>query len=89
MRIIAHLPHPSLKITLLHHGRYLLKLEDADVEVLYRFREEEGVASAEDAQRLLDLGLLQESEAQLRALSEARRRYLPTATEEEGFPEII
>lgn len=89
MRIVGHLPHPSLKITLMHHGRYLLKLEDSDVEVMYRFRDNEGISSVEDAQRILDLGLLQEAEAVLREMSAARRRYAAAGPPPEEFPEII
>ena len=89
MRILGNLPHPRLKITLLHHGRYLLKLEDGDVETVYRFRDSEGVASVEDAQRILDLGLLQEAEGILRAMSTARRRYAEVPPEPSEFPEIV
>ena len=89
MRTLGNLPHPTLKITLLHHGRYLLKVEDRDVEVVFRFRDGEGVASLEEAQRALDLGLLQDAERQLRELAAARTRYLRPSSAEEEFPLII
>lgn len=89
MRTLGNLPHPTLKITLLHHGRYLLKVEDRDVEVVFRFRDGEGVASLEEAQRALDLGLLQDAERQLRELAAARTRCLRPSSAEEEFPLII
>ena len=73
----------------MHHGRYLLKLEDSDVETVYRFRDSEGIASVEDAQRILDLGLLQEAEGILRSMSEARRRYAEAPPPAEEFPFIV
>ena len=90
MRIIGELPHPTLKITLMHHGRYLLKLEDRDVEITYRFRDEEGVAGLDDARRLLDLGLLQSAERTLRDMQSDRRRFARVAPQHgEQFPDII
>ncbi len=88
MRIVGEIPHPRLKITLMQHGRYLLKLEDREVEVVYRFRDGEGVASLADVQRILDLGLLQEAEAQLQEMVVSRRRYV-RGVETEEFPEIV
>ena len=90
MRIVGEIAHPRLKITLMHHGRYLLKLEDVDAEMVYRFRDGEGVASAEDANRLLDLGLLQEAEQQLRSMREAKLRYARAARPpDDDFPTIV
>ena len=90
MRIVGEITHPRLKITLMHHGRYLLKLEDVDAEMVYRFRDGEGVASIEDASRLLDLGLLQEAEQQLRAMREAKLRYARAARPPaDDFPTIV
>lgn len=88
MRTLGEIAHPRLKITLLHHGRYLLKLEDRDVELTYRFREGEGLSSLADAQRTLDLGLLQEAERTLTEMREARQRYTSRPSEE-SFPTII
>jgi hypothetical protein len=67
----------------------LLKLEDVDVEITYRFRESEGVASLEDAQRALDLGLLQEAEKTLQEMSAARRRYAALPPAQDEFPTIV
>ena len=91
MRIVGELPHPRLKITLMHHGRYLLKLEDVDAELTYRFRDGEGVRDLESAQRALDLGLMQEAERALVALQTARRQVGGRLHEPGGasFPEII
>jgi len=89
MRIVGTIPHPKLKITLMHHGRYLLKLEDVDVEITYRFRESEGIAKLEDAQRALDLGLLQDAERTLMDMSVARKQYAAKPSKQDEFPSII
>ncbi len=89
MRIVGTITHPKLKITLMHHGRFLLKLEDVDVEITYRFRESEGVANLEDAQRALDLGLLQDAERTLMEMSAARKRYAAMPPKQDEFPTII
>ena len=89
MRIVGTIPHPKLKITLMHHGRFLLKLEDVDVEITYRFRESEGVANLEDAQRALDLGLLQDAERTLMEMSIARKRFAAIPPKQNEFPTII
>ena len=89
MRIVGTIHHPKLKITLMHHGRFLLKLEDVDVEITYRFRESEGVANLEDAQRALDLGLLQDAERTLMEMSSARKRYAAMPPKQNEFPTII
>ncbi|MFK8054725.1 MAG: hypothetical protein AB8F78_01290 [Saprospiraceae bacterium] len=89
MRIVGTIPHPKLKITLMHHGRFLLKLEDVDVEITYRFRDSEGIAKLEDAQRALDLGLLQDAERTLMEMSSARKRYAAMPSQEDEFPSLI
>ena len=90
MKILGELPHPNLKITLLQHGRYFLKLEDGDVELTYRFRDGDGVSSLADARRILDLGLLQNAERTLRAMADDRRRYLVAdRPDTDPLPEII
>ena len=90
MRTLGHVDHPRLKITLMHHGRYLLKLEDRDVELTYKFRDGEGVHDVDSARRALDLGLLQEAERTLLDMAAARARYRsePPAQADE-FPVII
>ena len=90
MRTLGTIAHPRLKITLMHHGRYLLKLEDRDVELTYKFRDGEGVCDVASARRALDLGLLQEAERTLLDMAAARARYRskPPA-QAEDFPVII
>ena len=90
MRTLGTIDHPRLKITLMHHGRYLLKLEDRDIELTYKFRDGEGVEDLASARRALDLGLLQEAEKTLLDLAATRARYRrsPPPTNDE-FPVII
>ncbi len=90
MRTIGHLPHAQLKITLMHHGRYLLKLEDQDVEIVYRFRDGEGVHDLASAAELLAAGLLTDAESSLAQLSASRLRSVrPTIKPDESFPTIV
>ena len=90
MRTLGNVDHPRLKITLMHHGRYLLKLEDRDVELTYKFRDGEGVSDVASAKRVLDLGLLQEAERTLLDMAAARARYrVEPERGEEEFPVII
>ena len=90
MRTLGHVDHPRLKITLMHHGRYLLKLEDRDVELTYKFRDGEGVSDLAGARRALDLGLLQEAEKTLLDMAAARARYRQEPPVGGGeFPVII
>ena len=90
MKIVGEVPHPRLKITLLRHGRYFLKVEDGDVELTYRFRDGEGVTDLDGARRLLDLGLLQEAERALRAMAADRARFLKAASPKTPrLPDII
>ena len=91
MRTLGNIDHPRLKITLMHHGRYLLKLEDRDVELTYKFRDGEGVADLASAKRVLDLGLLQEAERMLLDMAAARARYRVEPEPHAGhdFPVII
>jgi len=88
MRIIGEIAHPRLKITLMQHGRMLLKVEDRDAEITYRFREGEGLATVTDARQMLDHGLLQDAERTLKAMSEDRIRYINSSGPQE-FPVII
>ena len=90
MRTLGHIPHERLKITLMQQGRFLLKLEDQDVEVVYRFREDEGVHDLRSAAQVLRGGLLTAAESALRDLAAARLRHIrmaPPPTDD--FPSIV
>ena len=90
MRIIGHLPHPRLKITLMQHGRYLLKFEDVDAEIVFRCREDEGVDGLASAAHLLSTGLADHAEQILAQMREARRSLLQAQPEEEDdFPDLL
>ena len=90
MRTIGHLAHPRLKITLMHHGRYLLKLEDRDVELVYRFRDGEGVDDLRSAGEVLAAGLLTAAEATLARMAADRQQYSrPTDDPAASLPTIV
>lgn len=54
MRVVADIPNPNMKVTLLSwNGKYLLKLEKADFEQTYKISEM-SVTGDEGAKALLD-----------------------------------
>ncbi|MBF9253340.1 hypothetical protein I2I11_08555 [Pontibacter sp. 172403-2] len=54
MRVVADIPNPNMKVTLLSwNGKYLLKLEKADFEQTYKISEM-NVTGDEGAKALLD-----------------------------------
>ncbi|MBX0333618.1 hypothetical protein K3G39_10250 [Pontibacter sp. HSC-14F20] len=54
MRVVADIPNPHVKITLhSYNGKYILKLEKANLEQTYKIEETE-VAGDEGAKALLD-----------------------------------
>ncbi|MCX2738548.1 hypothetical protein [Pontibacter anaerobius] len=54
MRVVADIPNPHVKITLhSYNGKYILKLEKANLEQIYKIEETE-VMGDEGAKALLD-----------------------------------
>lgn len=92
MRIVGEIRHPFLKITLMKHDRWLLKLEDGESEVVYRFRDEGGISSLKDANQILSKGLLKRAEVQLAKMRQDKFELLTKINEnnnEDNFPNII
>lgn len=54
MRVVADIPHPDLKITLLSwNGKYLIKLEKGDFEQTYKVSEMD-ISGDEGVKKLID-----------------------------------
>ena len=80
MRVVADIPHPEIKITLLAwNGKYLLKLELGPFEQTYKVSELEVTGGDEEVKRWLDEPFLQGSIelflAMRNNLHETRRRH--------------
>lgn len=93
MRIIGHIEHPVLKITVFKMDNKLsVKFETGLYEQTYKFRESEELQDMESIQKLVDAPFIQLVEQHFgqmhRVKNDALSRFLP-AEDETGFPEII
>ena len=93
MRIIGHIEHPAMKITVFKMDNKLsVKFETGLYEQTYKFRESLELTSFEDVQRLVDEAfcafILKQFEEMHRAKNEALARCLP-AQQDDVFDEII
>ena len=93
MRIIGHIDHPTLKITVFKMDNKLsVKFETGLYEQTYKFRESNELNDFATVKRLVDgqfVAEVMENFAKLhQAKNEALGRFLPKAGEEE-FEEII
>ncbi|WP_192823318.1 hypothetical protein [Rufibacter sp. LB8] len=62
MRVVADIPHPEIKITLLAwNGKYLIKLELGPFEQTYKVNELDVTGGDEEVKQWLDETFLQES----------------------------
>ncbi|WP_207432842.1 hypothetical protein [Sabulibacter ruber] len=80
MRVVADIPHPEIKITLLAwNGKYLLKLELGPFEQTYKVSEMDVLGGDEEVKTWLDEEFLQGSIelflAMRKNLHETRRRH--------------
>jgi hypothetical protein len=61
MRIIATIPHPSLRISVFHmNDKYIVKLEAGPMEQAFKFGEGE-VKGVEHIEKILDAAFLQKA----------------------------
>ena len=87
MRVLAHLPHPSLKITVFSNdGRFPVQFERDGLSQIYRFRQSEQLRSLADVQRLIDDELLRTVQEQFRVMAAAHSRALATFAPPAGDP---
>ncbi len=87
MRIIGHIEHPRLKITVFKmDNRLSLKIEDEYAEETFKFRQQEGLSTLEDVQRLADDSFLKATEQRLlqmrRQAADALARIAPPPPDE-------
>lgn len=87
MRIIGHIEHPRLKITVFKmDNRLSLKIEDEYAEETFKFRQQEDLSTLEDVQRLADDSFLKATEQRLlqmrRQAADALARIAPPPPDE-------
>ncbi|QCR23410.1 hypothetical protein [Pontibacter sp. SGAir0037] len=75
MRVVADIPHPAMKVTLLAwNGKYLVKLEKGDFEQTYKISEMDIMGDA-GAKALLDEEFI---DAALSRFTEMRQSFIGT-----------
>ncbi len=93
MRIIGHIPHPTLKITVFRmDNRLSVKFETGFFEQTYKFREQEGLQDFQDVARLVGESLLSRVILQFRDMQEIREAFLqglPAPPDAAVLPEDI
>ncbi len=93
MRIVGEVPHPRLKITIFkNEGKFSVKCESGLLEQIYKFRDDDRLAIADDVKKMVDDSFIQKMEDILRGMYEAKmdtmQRHL-TQPDEETFEVIV
>ena len=93
MRIIGHIEHPQLKVTLFKmDNKFSVKLESGVYEQTYKFRQSKDLETTEDLKKLIDPEFIESVLLEINRMHQIRtkafNRYLP-ATEADEFETII
>ena len=73
MRIVGDIPHPRLKITIFKNdGKFSLKCESGLLEQIYKFRDDDRLATADDVKKVVDAPFIEKMEDLLRGMYDAR-----------------
>lgn len=93
MRIVGDIAHPQMKITIFKNdGKFSLKCESGLLEQLYKFRDDDRLATVEDVKKMVDASFIHKMEEILRGMYDAKigamQRNL-ARPEEEEFETII
>lgn len=92
MRIIGQIEHPVLKITIFKNdNRISVKLESGLYEQTYKFRDGEGIESAEDVEKFINSEFLEQAQGILKTMHAARMNAISRQSQSgpETFEEII
>jgi hypothetical protein len=91
MRIVAEIPHPEYKITVLHHqNRYTIQVENGSLSQHYRYRQQPGLEQASEIEKLINPAFITGVTAVFKEMEAIHHRGLPVPDEEEDqFEEII
>jgi hypothetical protein len=93
MRIVGDIEHPRMKISIFkNEGKFSIKFESGLLEQLYKFRDDERLASVDDVKKVVDAVFVEKIEDILRGMygakMEAMQRNL-VQSEEDEFEVII
>ena len=73
MRIVGDIPHPRLNITIFKNdGKFSLKCESGLLEQIYKFRDDDRLATADDVKKVVDALFIEKMEDLLRGMYDAR-----------------
>ncbi len=73
MRIVGDIAHPRLKITIFKNdGKFSLKFESGLLEQIYKFRDDDRLATADDVKKVVDASFIEKMEDLLRGMYDAR-----------------
>ncbi len=73
MRIVGEIVHPRLKITIFKNdGKFSLKCESGLLEQIYKFRDDDRLATADDVKKVIDASFIEKMEEILRGMYDAR-----------------
>ena len=71
MRIVGDIAHPRLKITIFKNdGKFSLKFESGLLEQIYKFRDDDRLATADDVKKVVDASFIEKMEDLLRGMYE-------------------
>ena len=93
MRILGHIEHPTLKITVFKmDNRLSVKLESGLYEQTFKFRSGEGIDNLDDVRNFIDAGFIEGVSENIRRMHQLKMAALgrkqPNAGDEE-FEQII
>lgn len=91
MRIVAEIPHPEFKITVLHHqNRYTIQVENGSLSQHYRYRQQPGLEQTSEIEKLVNTDFITGVTAVFKAMENIHHRGLPLENQDnEEFEEII
>jgi hypothetical protein len=93
MRIVGEIEHPRLKISIFKNdGKFSIKFESGLLEQIYKFRDDDRLASVDDVKQLIDSNFVEKAEEILRGMyamkMETMQRHL-AQPEEDEFEVIV
>lgn len=73
MRIVGDIAHPQMKITIFKNdGKFSLKCESGLLEQIYKFRDDDRLATVDDVKKVVDAFFIKKMEDILRGMYEGK-----------------
>lgn len=90
MRIVGEIPHPVMKITIMHHNeKYTIQFEDRDVMQSIIVRESNKIDSLESLKSYVDENFVQIIHSSIQNIRKTWQNQLISQETEEDFETII